>query len=1000
MEPTAEPNGTGIEPSPSQYDLDAAIRAARISIGEPQEEHAEMLHKNSSRPPTQRGAGQIAGAAQSSGGASKVSRVLAELSFSWRSRRNLARREDYALDYLAPSRRERRKRLERVLMLLLIVLLVSSHVLLEYVELLTLGPRPYSGSFPGTVAVWVWGATAVVVHVVTMVLLYGLLWVLRVGPVWLRLRMATSGRQSDAADADFSGPRLLPATATRPHLRHDTAAEREAQVLLRQMERQVEAKRGRAQLGGPAAPTPLSCSRKPSMASDTARVGVEPAAGRQRRDYSLRGLVDGSSAGCGSVLSPPACRQQPSASAGLMSGPVRPDRTNESDAESVPLGIMARIYGGDAGGAVPHAHFRRRISSNPLQLSRLAEPSPTASPDGQELARHASRLGRGSGARTSHGRREDEQQGERARAADGAPSTPQLTLARSSEGARAPAGGALARGLDWAEEHVQLDLLRGAWQLSRVLRTLMMCVLWLNATAYLTRDRPCERTGFSTLAFECTTPWDLSAVPPVHYDLEALFLWLLTLEFSVELVLAREKVRFLLSYEAIVDLLAMPVLKLAFFVVARPFFDANVQTFLFQFGWLRFPRLYGLQPILLEAFGNSLSVAKLRALSIGLGLLSLNLTFAGAIYNEEAPAIGTGFPERWSGYFAYVYYAWVTMSTLGYGDFAPTVATSRALTIIVIILIVSWVPRQFGALSAALDEDRLNYGPLPAPTDPPHILLCGPITEEQLRLFLETFAEQGGAHDERTRVVVLTPLPAEAYGPDWLVRTLNLGRGKLSVRQGDVTSARTEDLVQAIVNAKAVFVASDVSLHALREHADLETVTRCLGVRKFMQDAEHAKHEEGRGPAGRGAHAAAALPNVFVQSHFTTHRLVLTGMGVAHQIYLSPLKMRLLGRAATTCQGCATLVSVLLYAPKREGNNDANDALGAQHKWRALYHRGCAPPPRCALRPSGAPRPNVALLCSLLLLALRPIGRASPLALAAVARAPCLRAVSTFKSTT
>ncbi|KAJ1636525.1 hypothetical protein T492DRAFT_573772, partial [Pavlovales sp. CCMP2436] len=202
--------------------------------------------------------------------------------------------------------------------------------------------------------------------------------------------------------------------------------------------------------------------------------------------------------------------------------------------------------------------------------------------------------------------------------------------------------------------------------LSRILRTVLWCVLWVNVTRYLHRERPCERASYQSLGFGCTTPWDVELVPRWHFDLEALFLWMLSLELCVELCLAHDKSRFLRSFAAIVDLITLPVLKLLLFVVAEAFFSANAATFLLQFGWLRFLRLYGLQPIFREAFGNALSTAKLRAISIALGLLSLNLSFAGAVFNEEAPALHT-----WAGFFPYVYYAWVTMATVGYGDFAP-----------------------------------------------------------------------------------------------------------------------------------------------------------------------------------------------------------------------------------------------------------------------------------------------------------------------------------------
>jgi hypothetical protein len=408
----------------------------------------------------------------------------------------------------------------------------------------------------------------------------------------------------------------------------------------------------------------------------------------------------------------------------------------------------------------------------------------------------------------------------------------------------------------------------------------------VNATRYLTRDRPCNRTDYAKLALGCENPWDASAVPAWHYDLENLFLWMLTLEFAYELLCARDKLRFMCSFSTAVDLLTLPVLKLTLWIVAEPFFNANASSFLLQFGWLRFLRLHGLQPIFKEAFGNALSTTTLRVVSIMLGLLSLNLAFAGAVFNEEAPALHVYNPDDWSDFFAFVYYAWVTMSTLGYGDFAPLSPFSRALVILVVLLTLSWVPRQFGALSSALEEDRRQYGRLPAATDAPHILLCGPVTVEQLRHFLSTFLELGGESEERTKVLVLTPHPAQFYHPERLIAELNVPSGRLCLRQGDVTSTRAEDLIEAVAGAKAVFVASDVSTQAMRARADLQTVTRCLGVRKFMQAAAELSQED-ESPnslAKKRPAAGSELTSMYVQSHFTTNRLILTGKATARAV--------------------------------------------------------------------------------------------------------------------
>lgn len=133
-------------------------------------------------------------------------------------------------------------------------------------------------------------------------------------------------------------------------------------------------------------------------------------------------------------------------------------------------------------------------------------------------------------------------------------------------------------------------------------------------------------------------------------------------------------------------------------------------AFLLQLAWLRFLRFYGAEHDFARLLPGA-SEVNIQITALCLDLFALVCTFAGGTYFFEAYADE---PGGYTTFFDFFYFAIVTLSTVGYGDFSPGLRIARAFVILFICLIFSLIPTKVAKLADLMASRPTLVGRMPA----------------------------------------------------------------------------------------------------------------------------------------------------------------------------------------------------------------------------------------------------------------------------------------------
>ncbi len=176
---------------------------------------------------------------------------------------------------------------------------------------------------------------------------------------------------------------------------------------------------------------------------------------------------------------------------------------------------------------------------------------------------------------------------------------------------------------------------------------------------------------------------------------EWIFTALFTVEYAARLWVVERPLRYARSFFGIVDLLAILPNYLALLLPG-----AHSLAVIRSLRLLRIFRVFKLARFLTEQnlLLTSLRMSRAKVMVFLASVLILNLILGSAMYLIEGPPAGfTSIPIS-------VYWAIVTMTTVGYGDIAPVTPLGQALAAVVMILGYSILAVPTGIITAGIVE--------------------------------------------------------------------------------------------------------------------------------------------------------------------------------------------------------------------------------------------------------------------------------------------------------
>jgi voltage-gated potassium channel len=178
-------------------------------------------------------------------------------------------------------------------------------------------------------------------------------------------------------------------------------------------------------------------------------------------------------------------------------------------------------------------------------------------------------------------------------------------------------------------------------------------------------------------------------------QIDTVILSIFAIEYLLRLIAAPDKFKYIFSFYSLIDLMAvLPVL--------TGITDVSFIRILRWFRILRLLRFIEGKPLLGNLDREDSSIVTRILFTI----FSIIFIYSGLIYQVEHPVN----PKQFGTFFDAVYFAVVTMTTVGFGDITPTSQAGKLMTVLMILTGIALIPWQLGDLikQVAKSANKLN----------------------------------------------------------------------------------------------------------------------------------------------------------------------------------------------------------------------------------------------------------------------------------------------------
>lgn len=176
---------------------------------------------------------------------------------------------------------------------------------------------------------------------------------------------------------------------------------------------------------------------------------------------------------------------------------------------------------------------------------------------------------------------------------------------------------------------------------------------------------------------------------------EVIIVFLFTIEYALRVYVADRKTGYIFSFYGIVDLLAILPFYLALGVDMRTLRALRLLRLFRLFKLARYNRA-------IDRFVNAFTIAREEIIIFAMvTIIMLYLSATGIYYFEHEAQ-----PELFASIFHSMWWAVVTLTTVGYGDMYPITVGGRIFTFIILIIGIGIVAIPAGLLASALNKVR------------------------------------------------------------------------------------------------------------------------------------------------------------------------------------------------------------------------------------------------------------------------------------------------------
>ena len=204
----------------------------------------------------------------------------------------------------------------------------------------------------------------------------------------------------------------------------------------------------------------------------------------------------------------------------------------------------------------------------------------------------------------------------------------------------------------------------------------------------------------------------LDSVASIHDSQGRILLiaeWVFTVLFTIEYILriytARNRARYIFSFYGVIDLLAILPTYLSLFLAGGQYLIIiRILRLLRVFGILKMYRFIGASSHLIEA----LKASRHKVAVFLSAVMAIVVVMGAAMYLIEGPENGfKSIPES-------IYWAIITLTTVGYGDITPATPLGKTLASLVMILGYSIIAVPTGIITSEMAK-KTRAGNQPAP---------------------------------------------------------------------------------------------------------------------------------------------------------------------------------------------------------------------------------------------------------------------------------------------